>query len=61
MPVRNESHLWPKILTCKTCNMPVEDGNYTSSKMASYYFICPKCEDRRTKHEVKWVKEARAC
>lgn len=58
MPISNESQLWPKVLTCKTCSTPVEDGNYLTSKMTSYYYICPQCDDKRTKNDVKWVKQA---
>ena len=59
MPVSNESQLWPKILTCKTCKSPVEDGDYANSKMTSFYYICPTCKDRRTQNDVEWVNEAR--
>ena len=60
MPVSNESHLWPKILICKVCKTPVEEGTYANEKMTSFYYICPKCKDRRTKQYVEWVDDARA-
>ena len=60
MPITNDSQLWPKILICKMCKSPVEDGNYVNSKMVSYYYFCPQCDDKRTKNDVEWVNEARA-
>lgn len=56
MPVSNDSQIWPKILICKECHAPVEEGVFKESKIASYHYSCPTCDVLVPPQKVEWVK-----
>lgn len=58
MPISNDSQLWPKILTCKKCQAPVNEGGYKQAKVDSYFYFCPNCEVLLPEQNVEWTKQA---
>lgn len=58
MPIDNGSSIWPKILTCKICQQPVERGSSKQFKVGERFYSCPKCEDWVPSVNTQWIPKA---
>lgn len=58
MTITNDSQLWPKVLICKECQTPVEEGGYQQARIESYFYFCPNCEVLQPTQNVVWRKDS---